>query len=1596
MITLNATQQAIIAAGAQEISWLWEVTPISPIGGTSTFYWSTKIKTFSGQPYTATIIPASFDGVVETRSRSEYGIQAPNELKFDIKYDQQYASAFKDATVVLKLVVLAGVDSEETAPYLQEIFPDEAFPIEQWPFVGAVSTVDHEEIIRSYKFVVKDCYAEYGRLKFNCVDFVQRYLEGTYPNTPLTSELFPSTESGNNDNMCVPVTFGTCYIPLRCIYAGTSRYYLLGPVTGHAYTISAVRSPDEWAGVSEWDNTYTFTQSTQNDVDGNPWRVFQPIIADSDSDGVEDACGLWYDNGRFLDMPTQFSDSATASITNFADLIAYVLEDMGIAAADIDTGAGSSFETAAATFDSWGLTCNGAFYYKEDRRKVLSRLLNMCHATLVIRDKIQLRVLSKTSRQTVTSAHILRKADTPGPGSFVTAPMAVSENDSGYVSFAPANKPQSKLQKAKVAIGVAANNIASENLIVDFVQDSADVRKIGVLYYQRKFLKEANKTFSAKPNLLALEPDDMITVSGDNYGGTYPVLIDEIRINPNTSMEFKCIKFKSDLYDWTDLADTPLSFADEETLSPWTPVVAGPDSSNLSNRVPGRLWVGDSILLDSNRFDGAGAIQVGSLLLHDEPFNIHDKLYWDHTLEALFARNLWVSGELHASVMAIDEVHANAGTLLLSASGVLSQDVTTPSTIEDRFIISINEQTTGDYSFMAVGDFLQMKISSPTGINEAWMQVEGHLWDLLDDDCTTLTGWDLAGTNGGSVTAVTFQNRSCFELDSGTSGFYSASALKALAPFGSTLVIDFDVYFDNIGVQASEPFNLDVYSSAADQELIVSFASDGIFVFRTSQYIQVATGIVQMDTWQHYTVEVDWIGKTVDISLDGNLVVHGADFDYSYPTVTDRMRFLQKGSASTRSISYIDRARASTVLMEAENEFPVTLKYGSTDTVFSEGTAVVNWGSSTDRKMLLTSDMAHSPYLDIFTTGETPWEGVTTTTRLGNLAGIIDADFGGALSGEGLYSDNVYLKGMVQITGGSGATNLDDLGTAVADAIPDDVLQSGDSIANLEWDQTYLTGQLVASPIISGNLGYFSGLFQVGSEGIIIDGANKLIRSANYDAGVSGWLIDNDGNAEFNQLVFPERPVSYQSLIDNGDFAQWNSSTDASSWAKSGTGNLQQGSGNYAKIGSYSAKVTTSGADGGYTHIYQRIHSERGIEYWRGRTITVGCWMLFSGAGDSARLIVRDDIHNASKYHPGDGEWHWLTVTFTVDQSATYIQVYPYIQSTFGSVEAMYVDGVTAVEGEECPFYVNKGVSASSGTGLVVNGYRMGFVSNGTWQTYIQNNGSFRFGGNANNYIAWDGTDYTFNTNGLITIQSGGDIKLRGSDTDPGSLIFATSGGSERVEMGLDAAGANLYINPIADGVGDLYVGSAEVLPPWRSGGSHRRHNHVYIYARSGVQLVSYYNGSHLAGVSAYSDSSQANVTMQAGSSLLGGFIRILDTFLPQISLRGFIQDGVHNIARINAGVYTGTGQSTTQTIRYTDLDGLSAFTPKFIFIMFPDDYAHNSPAYQIIWMYPWNNLSYWNGRMYTDFITNVTATSFRIGSFGNISGRLYSVLIMG
>jgi len=517
MITLNATQQTILSSTRQRPTWLFIVTTGD---GLTTYYWSTKVYTFAAQPYTFGIIPGSFAGVSMQRARSEMGIQGPTELTFSVpnKGNALNPANFVDGTVILRLVV---------ADY-----------------------AGNEEIIRGWKFRVRTCANIYQVMSFTCADFLQDILAGHYPTLPLVKDIFLSKNTDQDTTVCVPLPFGTAYIPLRPIYTASEFFYMLGPGADGTFTITELRSPRSYGAKSTWLSAdYTFTQSVKTDALARDWKVLSPKIAKSWIGlSVPDATGFWMSGERFSDVPTKYSWSVTSAMTGPAAILQFILTNatygMGLASADWDAAAQTA---AAATFTGWGLTWNGALWRHEEREKILSRLLRMCHSVLDVGEDVSIRVLSKTSQETITSAAILREKG-KGRGEFqMTAASRRQQPDGAYVSWQEAGESQDDFYRTLIPVvdGVTPTRPANDTFECPWVQDSQKVQRLAILDAQRKYLPAGEVSFQTKPGVTgiycqALQPDDIITIDGSNYGGTYDVLIDSMKINRNGTCDFRC------------------------------------------------------------------------------------------------------------------------------------------------------------------------------------------------------------------------------------------------------------------------------------------------------------------------------------------------------------------------------------------------------------------------------------------------------------------------------------------------------------------------------------------------------------------------------------------------------------------------------------------------------------------------------------------------------------------------------------------------------------------------------------------------------------------------------------------------------------------------------------------------------------------------------------------------------------------------------------------------------------------------------------------------------------------------------------------------
>jgi hypothetical protein len=155
--------------------------------------------------------------------------------------------------------------------------------------------------------------------------------------------------------------------------------------------------------------------------------------------------------------------------------------------------------------------------------------------------------------------------------------------------------------------------------------------------------------------------------------------------------------------------------------------------------------------------------------------------------------------------------------------------------------------------------------------------------------------------------------------------------------------------------------------------------------------------------------------------------------------------------------------------------------------------------------------------------------------------------------------------------------------------------------------------------------------------------------------------------------------VNPVTIVHNGNFEQWSSGASSAPdyWLLGGAGASIASEVSIIKLGLYSAKLTRAGTD---CYIYSRIDQEKGINYYKGRTITFSCW-VDAAVADRAVIDIGQGgvgIHAYSSYHTGNSIYQCLSVTTTISSDATNIVLYLWCKNGDTSV---YFDGAMCVEG---------------------------------------------------------------------------------------------------------------------------------------------------------------------------------------------------------------------------------------------------------------------------------------------------------------------------
>ena len=157
--------------------------------------------------------------------------------------------------------------------------------------------------------------------------------------------------------------------------------------------------------------------------------------------------------------------------------------------------------------------------------------------------------------------------------------------------------------------------------------------------------------------------------------------------------------------------------------------------------------------------------------------------------------------------------------------------------------------------------------------------------------------------------------------------------------------------------------------------------------------------------------------------------------------------------------------------------------------------------------------------------------------------------------------------------------------------------------------------------------------------------------------------------------------ASFINLLKNGDFESWSAGTTSApdGWTLHGTGITITRSAT-KKIGEYSVEITY-----GSVTSYIR-HSIPDYERYRSKIITLAVWVKTSTASQ-VKIQLADNVgNNASDYHSGGGDWELLTVSRTVDTSATTLVCNLILYDT----GVAYFDGAILVEGSICPEFSPK------------------------------------------------------------------------------------------------------------------------------------------------------------------------------------------------------------------------------------------------------------------------------------------------------------------
>lgn len=191
--------------------------------------------------------------------------------------------------------------------------------------------------------------------------------------------------------------------------------------------------------------------------------------------------------------------------------------------------------------------------------------------------------------------------------------------------------------------------------------------------------------------------------------------------------------------------------------------------------------------------------------------------------------------------------------------------------------------------------------------------------DIYKDDMTDITSWNDGDTINGASSQGTFDGKSCMILDSVTPDLSGSYALRSkdVGTFGTRTVFSISIRATGLGTIASvDRVDIKIYNGTNHCWLLLG--TDGAFIVNAAGGIaEAGTNVWVADTWQEYTLDINFSAYTVDVSLNNSRIATGLDCAYA-GAIANGTVSLDVCGAHLRTIGYVDWLKIGTTIIKPE------------------------------------------------------------------------------------------------------------------------------------------------------------------------------------------------------------------------------------------------------------------------------------------------------------------------------------------------------------------------------------------------------------------------------------------------------------------------------------------------------------------------------------------------------------------------------------------------------------------------------------------------------------------------------------------------------